>query len=265
MVRRIHHHHGSEGTIGPCQCADPMALAPPDYPRRDRPPPTSYRDEDGRFHPGPGVDGYTAHLGLCGACWRGFVDARDRGEQWAVSLGLLRSLPMPTLQPGQGEAGARDERRSPVPMPIPGPGMPREQQALVLLRPQHIGPAAVVVGATSYLLAALLPWWFAAPALAGVLVLLVAVGRRVELDPMPQARLMRRGGHPPVRRQMGGWIVTERNYERRSQPRLVAQSLAVAGGLTSQVDCFPTAFPLRSGKAVTDDRDCFPGPSRAGK
>lgn len=53
--------------------------------------------------------------------------------------------------------------------------------------------------------------------------------------------------------------------ERCSQTGLVAQSLAVAGGLTSQVDCFPTAFPLLSGKAVTDDRDCFPGPSRAGK
>lgn len=173
MVRRIHHHHGN-GCIGPCDCPNP-GDEEPSWARRDRPPPTSYRDEDGRFHPGPGVDGYTAHLGLCGACWRGFVDARDRGEQWAVSLGLLRSLPMPTLQTGQGEGGARDGRRS-----------------LVLLRPQHIGPAAVVVGATSYLLAALLPWWFAAPALAGVLVLLVAVGRRVELDPMPQARLLRR-------------------------------------------------------------------------
>lgn len=68
----------------------------------------------------------------------------------------------------------------------------REQQALVQLKPQHLGPCAVAVGALSCALASVLSWWLAAPALAGLLVLLVALGRRVELDRTPTARLLRR-------------------------------------------------------------------------
>jgi CHASE2 domain-containing sensor protein len=62
------------------------------------------------------------------------------------------------------------------------------------LRPQHIGPAAVAVGASSYAITALLAWWPAAPMLVGLLALLVYVGRRdmLELDRMPPARMLRR-------------------------------------------------------------------------
>lgn len=141
----------------------------------DRPPPTSYRDEHELFHPGPGSEGYAAHLGDCLSCWRGFRDALKRGERWAASSGIVARL-----------------AAAPPTMPIAGPGMPREQQALVQLKPQHIGPCAVAVGGLSCALASVLPWWLAAPALGVLLVLLVVLGRRVELDRTPPARLLRR-------------------------------------------------------------------------
>lgn len=97
----------------------------------ERPPPTSYRDERGVFHPGPGV---------------------TRGE-----LARRRHA-----------------------------GESRKLQ----LSPQHVMPCAVAVALVSYLLDSLSPWWLAAPLLAGLLALLVAVGRRVELDRLPHARVI---------------------------------------------------------------------------
>lgn len=78
-------------------------------------------------------------------------------------------------------------------MPIPGPGMPREGLALVHLRPQHIGPAAVAVGALSCLLASLV-WWIAVPSLVVMGALLVLAGRRdwLDIDRTPHARALRR-------------------------------------------------------------------------
>lgn len=172
-MRRVHDHHDRGCRIGPCDCADPQAPGPPGYPRRDRPPPTGYLDEQGAFHPGPGCEGYRAHLPACWSCCRGVLKARDAGDAWAMATMLPEQLP-------------------PVPMPIAGPGMPREQQELLRLRPQHIGPCAVVVGAVSYAVTALLSWWLAAPALAALLALLVVLGERIEIDRLPPARLLER-------------------------------------------------------------------------
>ena len=77
-------------------------------------------------------------------------------------------------------------------MPIPGPGMPREQQSLVQLRPQHIGPCAVVVGVTAYLLASVLLWLLAVPVLVGMMTALVYAAPRVAIDRVPTARQLRR-------------------------------------------------------------------------
>jgi hypothetical protein len=91
---------------------------------------------------------------------------------------------------------ALPDQLPPVPLPIPGPGIPREQDErhpLLYLRPQHIGPGAVVVGMLAYMLASL-AWWLALPLLVAMFTLLVCAGRRdwLAIDRTPMARLLRR-------------------------------------------------------------------------
>lgn len=141
----------------------------------DRPPPTSYRDEHGVFHPGPGCAGYVEHAIGCPACLLAVNRATERGERWAMGVRIA----VPTFLPGPGEgAGSEQDERHP----------------LLYLQPQHIGPASVVVGMASYAIAALTPWWLTLPIGLALLALLVVAGRRdwLAIDRTPQARLLRR-------------------------------------------------------------------------
>lgn len=153
--------------------------------RPDRPAPTSYRDEAGRFHPGPGCEGHREHVAICTECLTGLGKAVALGERWAI------------------EAWRDPDKVVPIAIPIAGPGVTRgelarrwhegeqdERHALLYLRPQHIGPCAVAVGALSYGLTALGWWW----ALGILVALLVVAGRRdwLGIDRTPRARLVRR-------------------------------------------------------------------------
>lgn len=51
----------------------------------DCPPPTSYRDAHGTFHPGPGCNGYREHMVACDPCLSAFIRAGAAGEAWAMA------------------------------------------------------------------------------------------------------------------------------------------------------------------------------------
>lgn len=173
MVRRVHHHHGTSGCIGPCDCPNPTDDEP-NWRRTDRPPPTGYRDEHEVFHPGPGM-GYAEHIAGCEACMLSLARAVERGDGWARGYRVA----VPTFLPGPGE-GAPSEQD--------------ERHPILRLRPQHIGPSAVAVGMVSYAIAALTPWWLTLPIGLALLALLVVAGRRdwLAVDRTPPARLLRR-------------------------------------------------------------------------
>jgi hypothetical protein len=69
-------------------------------------------------------------------------------------------------------------------------GRGRERRALAHLRQGYISPIAVAVGVTSYAVTALLSWWIALPALAGLLTLMVVAAWYVDVDRLPPARLL---------------------------------------------------------------------------
>lgn len=167
----------------------------------DRPPPTSYRDEHERWHPGPSADGYVGHMHDCLPCFRRFVAAHNRGERWAeLLLPLPRLPPLPTFLPGRGEGpGARPDpdKVTPIAMPIAGPGVTRGELARRWRDRQPAlrrTPSALVVwsiGAATGLVVALLPTAVAVVVTVGIWVCAVLATRYLAgSDRVPRARLL---------------------------------------------------------------------------
>lgn len=154
---------------------------------KDRPPPTSYRDEHEVFHPGPGCDGYCGHLRECLPCFRAFGDALNRGEHWAEVLSPLPLLP-PIVMPVPGPP-----RGAVMPTCLPGPG-----EGALVTAPRSL-PARWRRYATPWPIACCVAGavgaWLIPPAVgaAPIVALLVAVMaiRRYVPDEVPAARVRR--------------------------------------------------------------------------
>lgn len=145
---------------------------------RDRPPPTSYRDEQERWHPGPGAPGYREHMVACEPCLAHFIRAGANGEAWALAM-------PPVVQAC---------RLSREPIAIPGPGMSRESLALLPLpRLEARSTTAGAVGCLAgVLLAAVLPLGVATVVALALLVATLAGARVWGADRVPTARWLRR-------------------------------------------------------------------------
>lgn len=142
----------------------------------DRPPPTSYIDEPGTFHPGPGAPGYIEHVGDCRPCYRSLVMARHRGEAWAIAGWSALEGPI-----------ARRLSAAPAPTSplVPAPrSLPARWRRYAAPRPL----ISLACGAAGALLL---------PASVGVVLIVVLLGavaaiRRYAPDVVPAARAIRR-------------------------------------------------------------------------
>lgn len=150
------------------ECAR-VAEGKPPSPSYSRPPPTSYRDERGTLHPGPGCTGYREHVGNCRPCYRALLEARHQGETWVVAYWSVLEGPAPV-----------ETDRALVSAPRSLPARWR--------RYAHPGP--LILGMAGGWVLWLLPAAVHVPAIVALLVAAAAIHRYVP-DTLPAARLRR--------------------------------------------------------------------------